>query len=203
MVAQKAIGLQGARITIKLAIDELRSKNGLIVPRIQNITAAFPDTEFYSFDSAIRHKSGPPGYFLERLGINTDENIAFAKGNEGGSNHGVRLNSLINQMRGYRFNSEKHNDFYVSLPNKYPALFSIPGKKFSLLEEEVAPLLPIINKENEWLKNQFGAGFYDEEINFKKEALLLGPKTRQFLIENFKSADHPIKQIVARYLSEC
>jgi hypothetical protein len=86
---------------------------------------------------------------------------------------------------------------------KYPLLTQIPGGKFHLREQEVAPLKSILVQENNWLKKTFGEGFYDVEINFSNESLLLNNEQRKFMIENLSNLPDPIIQCaVKQYLSE-
>jgi hypothetical protein len=202
MVVQQVMGKRSQRLIITKLIESFVISGEVIVPRIQKIIAAFPDTKFYSFNSAVSPKAGPAGYFLSLLGIDLGKNFSSIRENVGGSDHAVRVNNKINEYLGNRYQFKDNDSFYTALPLKCPALFEIPGNKFALREGEAATLLPYLIKENEWLKNTFGAGFYEEEIRFSNDPVMLDDETRQFLMDNFTSAEQPVKQIVERYLSE-
>ena len=202
MIAQQVMGKRSQRLIIAKLIETFVKAGGIMLSRIQKIGTAFPDAKFYSFNAAISHKTGPAGYFLSLLGIPLGENFSSIRENVGGSDHAVRVNSKINENLGKRHQFKDNDSFYTALSLKYPALFEIPGNKFVLREAEAATLLPYLIKENEWLKNTFGEGFYEEEIGFSNDPVMLDDETRQFLIDNFNSAEQPVKQIVERYLAE-
>ncbi len=197
------MGIRSQRSSIAQEIENFVMRGGAILPRIKNVMAVFPGTKFYSFDSAVSHMAGPAGYFLNAAGIHLGDDLLLSyRENVGGSDHAVRVNNRINEALGTRYQYKDNDRFYNALPHKNPALFEIPGNKFSVRASEVAALLPYLIKENTWLKNTFGEGFYDEEIKFNNDPLLLDDNTRQFLIDNFNSAEQPIKQIVEGYLAE-
>ena len=202
MVAQRAIGERGPRLTIEAAIQEFVSAGGIIAPRVQALAGTFPDTDFYSFDAAIHHGFGPVGCFLAKIGIEADEALVIVKANEGKSAHAVRLHSWINQAVGPRGASKQHDAFYTALPDRCPALWAIPGAKFSLLEGEVAPLLSILINENNWLRNRFGQGFYDGTLVLGKGPVLLDAEQKRMLAEMAATIGMPIAPIVGRYIAQ-
>jgi hypothetical protein len=202
MVAQAIAGGRSIRTTIPEIIRLYGSSAGIVVPSIQNVMQAFPAAQLYSFDAAVAHNAGPVGFFFDKAGIDLGEGLKVIRANEGRSDHAVRLNEKINESVGRRFLTRQNDVFYATLYSRYPALLDIPGNKFSLRESEVAPLLSMLARENEWLKEHFGEGFHDEEIGFGNESVSLEPKTRSFLIDNFGSAEQPVKGVVEKYLAE-
>src|SRR5262249_51225076 len=137
---------------------------------------------------------GPAGWFFNKIGV--DAPISQPKTNERVSDHAVRLASLITKS------APAHRYIYNILIRKIPALSQIPGGKFQLRESEVAPLLPILIEENNWLKENFGEGFYDEEIKFSDEPVTLNDEARQFVIDNLSNKPEPIRSAVKQYLAE-
>ena len=145
---------------------------------------------------------GPVGCFLAKIGINADDTLDIVKANEGKSAHAVRLHSAINQAVGPRGASKQHDAFYTSLPDRCPVLWKIPGAKFSLLEDEVAPLLSVLINENNWLKDRFGQGFHDETLDLGKGPVLLDADQRRMLVEISATCGMPIGPVVDRYIAQ-
>ncbi len=201
-VAQRASGRLSPRITIEAAIQEFVVAGGIIVPRIQNLAQTFPTANFYSFESATQHLNGPAGYFLEKIGVEIDKSFTVVKANEGSSEHAVRLHSMINQFIGPRGASMNNEDFYRMLPHQLPALWTIPGEKFALTQDEIAPLQSMLAQENAWLQSEFGPGFHDTELVMGNGRASLDSVQRKFLIKHFSTAEMPVAQIVQRYLAE-
>ncbi|MDP1930509.1 MAG: hypothetical protein Q8L60_03520 [Gammaproteobacteria bacterium] len=113
----------------------------------------------------------------------------------------MRINSIVNDVFGHRLASEKTVAFHAQLPTKYPALFTIPGEKFTLQEGEVAPLHETLARENEWLKEKFGKGYYDDEVSVGSDQSLLDDAAREFLKKHFVAAGPRIKKIIEEYLA--
>jgi hypothetical protein len=204
MVAQRAAGITSPRLTIDAAIAEFRDAGTLYKQRIVNVRSVFPDADTYDFQSGLAHPYGPVGLFLEKAGVDplTMPRWQIVKRNEGMSDHAVRLHSAINHAVGERFRSEASHALHASLPRDYPALFRVPGRKFRLRRGEVAAILPIVEVENEWLRQMFGPGYCDERLAFDDAPVALDDATREYLTANLRDADPPIKDIVLRYLAE-
>lgn len=204
MVAQRSAGVTSPRLTLEAAVREIADSATVYRRKVLNILEVFPDAEVYDFQSAVAHRHGPAGWFLEKAGINPASlsDWKMVKGNERLSDHGVRLNSKINRAVGHRLQSEAAMSFFNSLSTRYGSLFEVPGEKFHLRHAEAMPLLPILIEENEWLMETFGDGYYDKEVGFSNERVELDTLTRQFLIDNFRNAESPVKEIVQQYIAE-
>ena len=204
MVAQRSAGPTSPRLTIEAAVSEIADSATVYRRKVLNILEVFPDAEVYAFQSAVAHRHGPAGWFLEKAGIRpaSMSDWKIVKGNERLSDHGVRLNSKINHAVGYRLQSKAALSFFNSLSGRYGSLFEVPGEKFHLRHAEAMPLLPILIEENEWLMKTFGDGYYDKEVGFSNERVELDTLTRQFLIDNFRNAESPVKEIVQQYIAE-
>ena len=148
MVGQRVAG--HLRTTIANPIETFIKTGALVRKRLERIRSVFPDTRFYSHETALNHPEGPAGFFLENLGVPL-EGINFKTAREGRSDCAVRVMSVMNEH------------FHRDDPQAQAAaefLKAIPGPKFRLREAEAAPLLPMIEAENQWLRETFGDEFH-------------------------------------------
>ena len=161
MVAQRVNGQ--LRMTIDAAVEEFRLAGGLVRPRLESLRAVFPDLQVFSHEQAVRHHRGPPGFFLEQLGVTMRPRWPAMRANEGRGDCATRVFSLLNARFGLvdetgRLNSSFLDDKWLrgGLP--------LPGAKFKLRAHEAAPLADMLRQENEWLRREFGDSFYDTHI---------------------------------------
>jgi len=197
MVSQRVTGFQ--RRTIKSALAEFLELSGLVRPRIANIREVFPDAEFYSFEAALRHRFGPVGFFFEAIGISEMEKLDFARANEGRSDCATRLISSINETRGRTYVTGELNQRVAD--NDISGLQIIPGAKFSLRLDEVAPLLPLLAEENEWLKETIGKAFYDEHLVFSNEPCVWPEESLSRLREVSSTSTPLVRSLISSYLA--
>jgi hypothetical protein len=200
MVAQRCFGSFGPRLTIRAAIDELLQAGSLVRERLSRIEHEFPDAVFFDFATSVRHPLGPPGRFLQMLGIEASD-WQILRENDGGSDAAVRLTSAINAAVGRRTRSPQHLNFYAALERDYPMLRRIPGPKFELREREAAPLAAQLRQENDWLRMRFGDLFGDGEITLRDDPPRLAQVQRSFIQENLADAPDPLGIIVRRFLA--
>ena len=160
MIAQMVVG--GQRMTIGDAVKQLAGGGGGIVQtRVERLQRVFPDAEFCSHEEAVAYPNGPPGFFLDRLGIST-AGIKFVRANEGASDVAVRAISLANVRFGKIRDGAANADF-VDVSR---AIRVVGGVKFALRGEEVAALLPAIEREEAWLADTFGPKFRSAGTSF-------------------------------------
>ena len=150
MVAQRVAGLR--RMTIPAVIEMF--SEGLVRPRIENIRAAFPDAEFRSFEEATRHRLGLVAHFLDSIGVPLDE-IDFRRARDGRSDCAIRVMSVLNELDGVKIRNEA-----------VAAITGITGPKFRLRLDEAAPLLPMVDAEDRWLREAFGEAFHGPAMRF-------------------------------------
>lgn len=185
MVGQRVTG--HLRRTIPDMLDEFVRRGGLARPRIENIREVFPDARFRSHERAVKHPQGPVGFFLEEIGVPLD-GIKFKNAREGRSDCAVRTMSVL------------HEKFGRDDPRGKAAgelLKAITGPKFLLREAEAAPLLPMIDEENRWLRDTFGEDFVGPPMSYGpvdwtdagRAALAaalkkMPPEARKWLVDN-------------------
>ena len=168
MVAQRVAGAM--RLPIGQAVDEFRQFQSVVRTRIENLRAVFPEAEFYSHEQAVRHRLGPVGFFLEKAGVPLTDEMRIIRANEGSGDNGARVLSLINERFGRFDSTGARNPALFKQKGFVKQLKRIPGRKFSLRPDEVAPILPLLRAENEWLRDTLGADFYDEQLEFNDTA---------------------------------
>ena len=197
MVAQRVAGFQ--HLTINFAVDEFLEASGAIRPRIANIREAFPDAEFYSYEAASRHRLGLVGFFFEAIGVRQLEKMIFARANERRSDCAIRLLSSINEALGPGFVDGAANPRYAD--NNISRLNAIPGARFSLRLDEVAPLLPLLRAENEWLKETLGEQFYDPRLEFGDGPCVWTEESLARLREILGTATPVVRALVASHMA--
>ncbi|MBG9389191.1 hypothetical protein [Caenimonas aquaedulcis] len=155
----------GIRLPIAGVIDEfLRHAGGVVRPRVEALRAAFPQTEFHSHESAVRHAHGPVGFFLETIGFQPGPRFRFVRANEGRSDAATRALSLLNERFGlFHLSGEKNAERFDGA-RTIAMLYGLPGRKFTLRPAEAAPLMPMLRAENEWLRDTLGPQFHDGSL---------------------------------------
>jgi len=197
IVSQKVTGIQ--HLTIDSAIRDLTEPSGLMRARMENIRQVFPDAEFYSYETAVKHPFGPVGFFFEKIGIQRMEAITFMRANERRSDCATRATSSINEALGEGF-------LRLSMPDRVRsdayAVKMIPGAAFRLRRHEVLPILPLLTEENEWLKEALGEEFYDKELAFHDELPARSEESLARLRELSTSAKPPVGPLISSYLGK-
>jgi hypothetical protein len=176
MVAQRVAGQMG--LTIEQAVQEFVAAGGIIRPRIDAIRQVFPDTEFHSHELAVSHEFGPAGFLLEAIGVPVNSEMSWIRANEGRSAIAVRALSILHERFGRDQWRETPAEFRAHLEQAgVKGLRRLPGKKFELSEHEVAPLLPMLQEENAWLRDTFGEEFHDGHLEFEGGGLDWTPES--------------------------
>ena len=165
MIAQRVTS--ALRLSIGQAVDEYVQYNSIVRRRIEAIKAVFPQAEFYSHEEAVRHPSGPVGFFLQNAGIALPGPVRLLRANEGNSDCATRVFSLINEKFGRFDDGGNLNPAFFGNPAFADALKRIGGRKFLLRPAEVAPILPLLQADNEWLKTHLGQRFHDSALEFQ------------------------------------
>ncbi|HSI52328.1 MAG TPA: hypothetical protein VK981_00080 [Ramlibacter sp.] len=158
MVAQRAVGRMA--LTIAEAVEEFREAGGIVRPRIEALRATFPDAEFYSHERAVQFPTGPVGFFFNTIGLPKDSGMRLRRANEGRSDIATRALSLLNERFGRVRWQGSAADLQARIEGAgMQAIRAIPGPKFSLQRDEVAPILELIDQENRWLGETLGPEF--------------------------------------------
>jgi hypothetical protein len=169
MIAQRVTS--PVRLSIPQAIEEYRRYGSIVRHRIETMKQVFPKSEFYSHEQAVQHASGPVGFFFDKVGIKPSGPVRFVRANEGSGDCTTRVLSLINEKFG-RFDAagELNREFFGN-PRFIDAVKAIAGPKFRLRPAEVAPILPLLEADNEWLKSNLGPQFHDPRIEFANASI--------------------------------
>ena len=164
MIAQRVTS--AIALSIPQAIDEYVQYGSIVRRRIENLRQVFPDARFYSHEAAIRHPGGPVGAFFENAGIRSGERIRYLRANEGSSEPATRFISLVYERFGrYTPAGEPNPQGYV--PQEFlDAVRKIQGHKFRLRPDEAGPLMPMLQADNEWLRQTLGEDFHDPGLAF-------------------------------------
>ena len=165
MVAQRATS--AIRLTIDQAVDDFVQYQSIVRKRIEALRQVFPQAEFYSHEQAVRHASGPVGFFLEKAGVELQAPIHVIRANEGSSDCATRVLSLINERFGRFDSAGAPNPQFFGDRRFIDTVRGIGGRKFALRPHEVAPILPLIKADNEWLKTHLGQRFHDSALEFQ------------------------------------
>ena len=176
-----------------------KSANGItMISKIESVISAFPDAEFYSFKEACKHSSGPVGFFLEKAGVEDYSTFDLFKSNESFSLKAIRLMSFIN---------ERSPTYIGNRINPFRSLYDIrvfdviQGEKFQLNQQELNIFRDTIDRENEYLLNEFSAEFCDripESHESKENFPWSDTQINQLKSALFQVNDH-IKIIVYDY----
>lgn len=177
MVAQRVNGQM--RMTIASAVEEFRQAGGIVRPRIEAMRSVFPDLRVFSHEAAVRHRQGPPGFFLRQLGVRLG-GWTLARANEGRSDCATRAMSLVNERFGLA-NAEGALNAEFIRTEDLGGLHQLPGRKFTLRAHEVAPLERMLRQENEWLGQAFGPEFVDPSLAFGNDPCEWTPASRDAL----------------------
>jgi len=136
-----------------------KQTNSTIVPNITNILSVFPDAEFFSFEHACNHKSGPVGFFLDLLNVHLDTN-KMVRINESMSQQAARLSSHIN-TRAPLFSSENKLNS-IRTKDDIVDIYQIKGNKFALTNTEMKLIEPHCLKNRKDISNILGEDFLPE-----------------------------------------
>jgi len=129
MVAQRVNGQM--RMTIAQAVEEFRQWGGIVRPRIQNLRSVFPNLQVRSHEDAVRHRRGPPAYFLEHVGVSIDRSWVLVRANEGRGDAATRAMSVLNERFGMGAPAGFQSSEFIR-SEELRSLIEIPGRKFAL-----------------------------------------------------------------------
>lgn len=164
MIAQRVTS--GIALSIAAAVDEYRQYRGIVRRRIETMRQVFPEAEFYSHEAAVRHPSGPVGFFLHNAGIVVAGPVRYVRANEGSSDAATRLVSVVNEKFGRFDAASSSNPAFFDNQGFIDGAKAIGGRKFTLRPAEAAPIVPLLQADNEWLKESLGDQFHDPNIAF-------------------------------------
>ena len=136
-----------------------KQTNSTIVPNITNILSVFPDAEFFSFEHACNHKSGPVGFFLDLLNVHLDTN-KMVRINESMSQQAARLSSHINTRAPLFLSGNKLNP--IRTKDDIVGIYQIKGHKFALTNTEMKLVEPQCLKNRKDISNILGEDFLPE-----------------------------------------
>ena len=155
MAAQRVISAY--YLSIGQAVEEFAAHGSVVRQRIENLRQVFPGAEFCSHERAVLHRQGPVGHFLESIGYEPPPDFRFMRAKIGMSDCATRVHSLLNEAFGPY---DAGNEAGLKRVQK------IEGRKFTLRPQEVAPILPMLRAENEWLRETLGGEFHDPHLSF-------------------------------------
>ena len=201
-VAQKVYGQTSPRLTLPAAIANIAATGAVVRGRIETLVKAFGEVRFFDFASAVGHEYGPAGYFLERIGIPVPPDLPVLRANEGGSDLMVRLHDAINRHMGPRHASGDADLFYGTLRSWHPQLFASRGPRFSLRHHEVAPLISMLEQENQWLGTTFGATCHQPALVFPGGQFGIDAADEDFLRELGSALPGALREVVDTFVQE-
>lgn len=164
MVAQRVA--RGMRMTIGGAIEEFRLDGSIVKRRIENLRAVFPDVELYSHELALRHPGGPVASFFTRIGYEGLAELKMVNANPGPGDCATRCLSVLNERFGVHLLNGAPNPEAFSDRAVLKLLRSLGRHKFVLRPKEVEPLMPLLQADNEWLRDTLGEAFFDPALHF-------------------------------------
>lgn len=180
MVAQRVRGQ--AALTIGEAVREMVDAGGIVKPRLEVVRAVFPQAEFFSHETAVAHPLGPPGFFLETIGMRETGGLQWERVNEGASDLTVRTMSVLNERYGSMQVKRPLQQLARFMNEPGPAAIQrLRGPKFRVTVSEAAPLGSLIASENAWLRDELGAAFHDPDPSFAAKPLAPSPEQRAAL----------------------
>jgi hypothetical protein len=148
---------------VRCGVTIKANTNPEIVNKIKKLQSVFQDqVEFHTFKEACQHPYGPAGHFLELIGIPGKDigTYDYSKRNEALSAQATRLISYINSVEPLIVNGKINANREVGDTDAFNI---ICGDKFKLTPEELAPVVRIIEEQNNWLKKNLGSEFCDTE----------------------------------------
>ncbi len=192
MIGQRVVS--PLRYSIPGAVDEFLQYGGIVRPRIENLRAVFPHTEFYSHEETVRHPQGPAGFFFQSIELPNAQSMRTLRANEGKSNCGTRALSLIFERFGqFDASGAPNPDACVAL-QPLDAMRQLPGKKFTVRQTEVAPILAMLQAENEWLRATLGEKFFDPHLQFGEVPTEWAPQVLAQLRDAVRALPVPVRK---------
>lgn len=164
LVGQRVAGAM--RLSIASAVEELRLDGSVVKRRLENLRAVFPEVEFYSHEEALRHPKGPVGFFFGRLGRESLAELPLVRANAGAGDCAVRALSVLNERFGPHLLNGAPNPQAYTDRAVLKLLRGLGRHKFVLRPKEVEPLLPLLQAENDWLRDTLGPEFHDPGLAF-------------------------------------
>jgi hypothetical protein len=174
IVAQRVTG--GMRLTIPTVIEEFARQGSVVRRRIETLRQLFPEAEFFSHERAVQHPGGPAASFFDKIGFKAPASVNFVRANEGRSDCATRVLSMINERFGLL---DEQGQVKAKVPDErlFAQLLQVGGQKFRLRKDEALPLLPLLQAENQWLRETLGEDFFDPRIEFKAGPWRWNPET--------------------------
>jgi hypothetical protein len=198
MVAQRVTGQRF--MDIEEAVAEFAAAGGLVRPRIENLREVFPDAAFESFERGIQHPQGVVGRFLDAAGVPPLPGLKLVRANEGRSDGATRLISATRQALAPGRVDADRTAQEAEDATILAQLARLPGAKFRLRRDEIAPLLPQLAAENEWLKATFGDDFHDPAPDFADTPSPWDDESLERVAQILSGASPGIRRAVETYL---
>jgi hypothetical protein len=199
MLAQRVVG--PIALTLAEAVDEFVAVGGIVRPRIEAIRRTFPDAEFYSHERAVRFPNGPAAFFFKVIGFPMGVQFRVIRANEGRSDVATRVVALINERFGRSRWAGSPEGLQAHLWGPaMQAMRALPGPKFTLRRDEVAPILPMLERENDWLRDTLGKEFYDDRLEFGEGASGWTPESMRLFQEGLQLCEPTLRDWVTSNL---
>ncbi len=195
MIAQRVTSAMA--LSIPQAIDDYLQHGSIVRRRIESIRAVFPDAIFHSHEKALKYETGPVGYFLRNLGVAPGLPIKFVRANEGSSDLAARVLSLVNEKFGAFGEDGKPNPRAHGNRSFVNAVKTLGGRKFTLRAAEVAPLMPLLHADNQWLKETLGDDFHDTRMAFEDRPCEWAVDTLARLQQIIAATPVPVREWIA------
>ena len=198
MIAQRVTS--AICLSIGQAVEEYRQYQSVVRRRIETVRQVFPQADFYSYEQAARHRAGPAGFFLDNAGVHLFSPLRVVRANEGGSDSATRVLSLVNERFGRFEDSGKLNGKFFGDRAFIDSVRRIAGPKFTLRPAEAAPILQLLQADNDWLRATFGDAFHDERLQFDEAPAGWTPEGLTQLQAALATATAPVRDWVASNL---
>lgn len=183
------------RMTIPAVIEEFRQHGSVLRGRISNLREVFPEAEFVSHEHAVQHPQGPVGFFFQNIGFTPPAGLKFVRANEGRSDCATRVLSIVNEKFG-AYDGAGHHHPRKFRGEAFDQLMKVGGRKFMLRQDEAAPIIGLLNAENEWLRETLGKEFHDEALEFNEPGWQWNPQTMAQLAPAVAAMPPPVRSWV-------
>jgi len=92
--------------------------------------------------------------FFGQIGFSPPAQVKTVRANEGRSDCATRVLSIVNERFGY-FDEQGQLRRWVIDDKRLAQVLQVGGQKFRLHQDEAAPLMHMLQAENEWLRDLF------------------------------------------------
>ena len=167
-------------ISYQVSAAQERVKNGNIVnfsetyfpsKRIKKLQSVFSENiTFYPFKQVCDHDYGPAGFFLNLIGLTEKDlkKIQYAHTNSSLSDQAIRLIAHINELEPFYIVDKESGNRMINPNRSYKDTLvfeKISGNKYKPVLSEIQHILEQAAQENNWLKDNLGAEYCDDETD--------------------------------------